>query len=120
MPQKRLPGINPKTNGFVARKRKPKLTRQSVLKMLAVMEASRNTNPPVSKDETTPPTPSSEDARPQDFLQSGRTGRRNALANILGEHAIVTSSDLPAQLEALTTKDTPENPDNNQASTSKS
>lgn len=86
--------------------------------MLAVMEASQN-----KKDnEAPPPTPDSEDPRPQDFFQSGRTGRRNALANILGEHAVVTSSDLPSQLEALTTKDKSENEENknNEASGSKS
>ncbi|KAJ3633915.1 hypothetical protein MTP99_010833 [Tenebrio molitor] len=87
--------------------------------MLAVMEAAQNTNP-TQADGTTPPTPETEETRPQDFLQSGRTGRRNALANILGEHAIVTSSDLPSQLEALTTKDKSDNSQNNAASTSKS
>lgn len=39
-----------------------------------------------------------------DFLSTGRTGRRNALPDILSEHAHVTSSDLPARLQALTTK----------------
>jgi hypothetical protein len=29
MPQKRLTGLNPKTNGYVVRKRKTKLTRKS-------------------------------------------------------------------------------------------
>lgn len=87
------------------------------------MEASQNTNsvpPQGSKDETTLPTPDeSPKASHEDFLQSGRTGRRNAMANILGEHAVVTSSDLPAQLEALTTKDKEEQ-DKSEASTSKS
>ncbi|RZB40252.1 PKI domain containing protein [Asbolus verrucosus] len=85
--------------------------------MLAVMEASQTTTS--SPNGTTPPTPDTEESRPQDFLQSGRTGRRNALANILGEHAIVTSSDLPSQLEALTTKDK-DNNQSSEASTSKS
>lgn len=40
----------------------------------------------------------------EDFYSSGRTGRRNALPDILGEHAHVTSSDLPARLQALSTK----------------
>ena len=85
------------------------------------MEASRNTEPPNHQDVKTPPTPDKEDPRPQDFLQSGRTGRRNALANILGEHAVVTSSDLPSQLEALTTKDKSSDQSNsNGASSSKS
>lgn len=39
----------------------------------------------------------------EEFYSSGRTGRRNALPDILGENAHVTSSDLPARLQALTT-----------------
>lgn len=41
----------------------------------------------------------------QEFLTSGRTGRRNALPDILSEHAVVTSADLPARLQALSTRD---------------
>lgn len=44
----------------------------------------------------------------KEFLTSGRTGRRNALPDILGEHALVTSSDLPARLQSLTTNDSSE------------
>lgn len=39
----------------------------------------------------------------EEFYSTGRTGRRNALPDILGEHAHVSSSDLPARLQALTT-----------------
>lgn len=38
-----------------------------------------------------------------EFLVTGRTGRRNAMADILGPNASVTSSDLPKRLESLTT-----------------
>lgn len=75
--------------------------------MLAVMEASQNAG--TSKKDDLCPTPSSHNsntpANVEDFLQSGRTGRRNALADILGEHASVTSSDLPSKLEGLTTNE---------------
>ncbi|XP_066583622.1 uncharacterized protein [Prorops nasuta] len=39
----------------------------------------------------------------KEFLSSGRTGRRNALPDILGQHAGTGTADLPARLEALTT-----------------
>lgn len=38
-----------------------------------------------------------------EFLVTGRTGRRNAMADILGPNASVTSGDLPKRLESLTT-----------------
>lgn len=39
------------------------------------------------------------------FLSSGRTGRRNALADIRGEHAATSTSSLPECLEKLSTND---------------
>lgn len=84
------------------------------------MEASQASRSSTKVDESEPPTPDRDDNRPEDFLQSGRTGRRNALANILGEHASVTSSDLPSQLEALTTKDKCGSSQNNGTSSRKS
>ncbi|KAK7790761.1 hypothetical protein R5R35_007466 [Gryllus longicercus] len=58
-----------------------------VLKMLAVMEQSPDANhDPV-----------------QDFLSSGRTGRRNAMPDILGEHASTSTAELPARLQQLNT-----------------
>ncbi|XP_065203887.1 cAMP-dependent protein kinase inhibitor alpha-like isoform X2 [Planococcus citri] len=41
----------------------------------------------------------------KDFLSTGRTGRRNALADVLGEHQNVSTSDLPSKLEKLSTND---------------
>lgn len=38
-----------------------------------------------------------------EFLSTGRTGRRNAMPDILGEHAETGTADLPEKLEALTT-----------------
>lgn len=52
-----------------------------------------------------PVTPDCPAPHSKDFLASGRTGRRNAMPDILGEHALVSSSDLPARLEGLTTSD---------------
>ena len=40
----------------------------------------------------------------QDFLTTGRAGRRNALPNILSEHALTSTADLPDQLMGLSTK----------------
>nr|XP_024214923.1 cAMP-dependent protein kinase inhibitor beta-like isoform X2 [Halyomorpha halys] len=39
----------------------------------------------------------------QDFLTTGRAGRRNALPNILSDHAMTTTADLPERLMGLTT-----------------
>lgn len=39
----------------------------------------------------------------KDFQSTGRTGRRNALADVLGEHKSVSTSDLPLKLEKLST-----------------
>lgn len=71
-----------------------------VLKMLAVMEAGSQASGPSTAGGSSP-----SDPPVQEFLTSGRTGRRNALPDILGQHAIVSSSDLPARLQALSTKD---------------
>ncbi|XP_018569660.1 cAMP-dependent protein kinase inhibitor alpha-like [Anoplophora glabripennis] len=86
--------------------------------MLAVMEASQSAGPsnPAS---TAPPTPDST-THTQEFLSSGRTGRRNALPDILGEHAVVTSSDLPSRLQGLSTADKPAEDQRNKPGTSKS
>ncbi|XP_047108410.1 uncharacterized protein LOC124777152 [Schistocerca piceifrons] len=62
-----------------------RLTRRAVVKMLSVMEQAGD---PV-----------------QEFLTSGRTGRRNALPDILGEHAATTTADLSHCLQKLTTAD---------------
>lgn len=60
---------------------------------------------PTNGANTSPVTPECAAAHTQEFLSSGRTGRRNALPDILGEHALVTSSDLPARLQSLTTSE---------------
>ncbi|XP_030747973.1 cAMP-dependent protein kinase inhibitor beta-like [Sitophilus oryzae] len=85
--------------GRVSRASRTPFSRKAVLKMLAVMEAGSQGAGPSSgpSAHTEPPI--------QEFLSSGRTGRRNALPDILGQHAVVTSSDLPARLQALSTKD---------------
>lgn len=70
--------------------------------MLAVMETHQTAGTSASTSATTP---DANTTHKQEFLTSGRTGRRNALPDILGEHALVTSSDLPAKLQSLTTSD---------------
>lgn len=84
------------------------------------MEASQNAGPSSSATDKTPPTPDN-GAHVQEFLSSGRTGRRNALPDILGQHAVVTSSDLPSKLQALSTEDASTSSDGqNQPGSSKS
>lgn len=39
----------------------------------------------------------------KDFQSTGRTGRRNAMADVLGAHKDVSTSDLPLKLEKLST-----------------
>lgn len=41
-----------------------------------------------------------------EFFNTGRVGRRNAMPDILGQHCRTTTADLPDQLSALSTKDT--------------
>lgn len=81
----------------------------SVLKMIALMESSAQQQQQSGQAAASGPsgsvTPDCPAAHAKDFLSSGRTGRRNALPDILGEHALVTSSDLPARLQGLTTAD---------------
>lgn len=40
-----------------------------------------------------------------DFYNTGRVGRRNAMPDILGQHCRTTTADLPDQLNALSTND---------------
>lgn len=69
-----------------------------VKNMLAVMDKGTSASDAPRTPETA--------AQNEEFLQTGRTGRRNALPDIMGSNVIVTtSSDLPGKLESLTTKD---------------
>lgn len=61
----------------------------AVVKMLRVMAEQ---SPDATRDVT------------KDFLTTGRAGRRNALPDILGEHALVSTSDLPDRLQNLSTR----------------
>lgn len=85
--------------------------------MLAVMESHQTAG---TSTTTTATTPEPNPVHVEEFLTSGRTGRRNALPDILGEHAAVTSSDLPARLQSLTTSDKPGPTSQDQPGTSKS
>lgn len=40
-----------------------------------------------------------------EFFNTGRVGRRNAMPDILGRHCTTSTADLPDQLGALSTKD---------------
>ncbi|XP_059049244.1 uncharacterized protein LOC131844386 isoform X1 [Achroia grisella] len=75
-----------------------RLSSGSVLRMMAIMQ-DRN----------------SEEV-PKEFLETGRTGRRNAMPDILHpQGAEVTTADLPSRLQQLVTTDL----DNPQPGTSK-
>ncbi|XP_014214468.1 uncharacterized protein LOC106643732 [Copidosoma floridanum] len=54
----------------------------------------------------------------QEFLSTGRTGRRNAMPDILGQYAETGTADLPEKLEALSTD--PGNSSRSQAEASSS
>lgn len=45
-----------------------------------------------------------------DFFNTGRAGRRNALPDILSSHATISTADLPDQLGALSTTDSSTKP----------
>uniref|UniRef100_A0A6P7H0I4 Uncharacterized protein LOC114342943 n=1 Tax=Diabrotica virgifera virgifera TaxID=50390 RepID=A0A6P7H0I4_DIAVI len=85
MQQRKCVLLNPKANIQIKRDRKKKFTRNSVLKMLAVMEASQSTAGPSNTNQVPAVTPEEQAANAKDFLSSGRTGRRNALADILSK-----------------------------------
>lgn len=58
-----------------------------VIKMLTIMSHPDESTPDPIKD----------------FLTTGRVGRRNALPDILSEHAHVSTADLPEKMDQLTT-----------------
>lgn len=69
-----------------------------VLRLLAaVMEQASST--------TTTTTSTNSDTHHNDFYNTGRVGRRNALPDILNSHCTTTTADLPDKLSALTTND---------------
>lgn len=78
--------------------------------MLAVMESQQASSSGKNTPNATAITPEGR-AQEQEFLATGRTGRRNALPDILSDHAIVTSSDLPGKFQKLSTTDANEQKD---------
>lgn len=61
---------------------------------------SPNTN--ASSDRSGAVSPMTTENAIHDFLTTGRTGRRNAMPDILNEHAKSSTADLPEKLEQLT------------------
>ncbi|XP_068628615.1 uncharacterized protein [Battus philenor] len=87
-----------RANRVPKRLRAHRMRNRSVLRMMAIMQ-DRN----------------SEEV-PREFLETGRTGRRNAMPDILHpQGAEITTADLPSRLQQLVTSDT----DHPQPSTSK-
>lgn len=70
--------------------------------MLAVMD-QQNAGPSTSCSDA-PRTPDTS-AQNDEFLQTGRTGRRNALPDILSNHSLVTTADLPSKMGSLSTEE---------------
>lgn len=71
----------------------------TVLKILAA--AMENVDGEVAGPSTSPEGGMESD----EFFNTGRVGRRNALPDILSSHATISTADLPDQLSALTTTD---------------
>ncbi|XP_039303698.1 uncharacterized protein LOC105196288 [Solenopsis invicta] len=104
------------TSGYASRKGyRRKLTRAKVLRMLTPRRAGP-VGPEEIGDESGdkgPSDPTSGSVTPggsyengdnsKEFLSSGRTGRRNALPNILGRHSKTGLSDLSDRFEEMST-----------------
>ncbi|KAB0804842.1 hypothetical protein PPYR_01812 [Photinus pyralis] len=119
MPKKEFMGFKPIIIQRNLRKKPQKLRKRKVIKMLAVMEAQQIAGPSSGTD-TSGTAPDCPPPHAQEFLSSGRTGRRNALPDILGEHALVTSSELPGRLQSLSTSEPGQGTSKSEASTSSS
>ncbi|XP_034238745.1 cAMP-dependent protein kinase inhibitor alpha-like isoform X2 [Thrips palmi] len=69
-----------------------------VLKMLAMEQPGASQGAPCAQGGRTAPGA----ADPvEDFLTTGRTGRRNAMANIMGQHANTGSGDIAQRMDGL-------------------
>ncbi|XP_048514528.1 uncharacterized protein LOC125501782 [Athalia rosae] len=83
-----------------------RLSRAQVLKMQPRKPSMTDTGGSSSgtgdNDAVSPGVPNGETSKK--FLSTGRTGRRNALPDILGHHADTDTADLPSRLEGLTTE----------------
>ncbi|CAH0600194.1 unnamed protein product [Chrysodeixis includens] len=70
-------------------KRDRRVKNSTVLRMMAIMQEGNS-------------------EVPKEFLETGRTGRRNAMPDILHpQGAEVSTADLPSRLQQLTATDTP-------------
>lgn len=78
--------------------------------MLAVMENQQPSRPGSSRitDSTSSATTPESIDKSKEFQATTRTGRRNALPNILSDE-MLDNSDLPKQFEALSTTDSKHN-----------
>lgn len=79
--------------------------------LAAVMEQASST--------TTTTTSTNVDTHHNDFYNTGRVGRRNALPDILNNHCTTSTADLPDKLSALTTNDPLESTSSAQAGSTK-
>ncbi|XP_057326254.1 uncharacterized protein LOC130668149 [Microplitis mediator] len=107
---------NPKLKKINSRKKKHKYARRKwlvpsakVLKMLSQKHAESDAESEAgggggdAEGAVTPGSVSNGEGT-KEFLSTGRTGRRNAMPDILGQHAKTGIADLPSRLESLTTK----------------
>lgn len=75
----------------------------SALKMLSQKQAEGDGGCEGNDDGSVTPSGISNGEGSKEFLSTGRTGRRNAMPDILGRNAKTGTADLSRRLEALTT-----------------
>ncbi|XP_063973465.1 uncharacterized protein LOC135160637 [Diachasmimorpha longicaudata] len=85
------------------RPRKCGLLRTQALRMLSEKRAEAEIEGEVGGSGAVTPGYSNGEGS-KEFLSTGRTGRRNAMPDILGQHAETGTADLPTRLERLTTE----------------
>ncbi|KAF7989423.1 hypothetical protein HCN44_008097 [Aphidius gifuensis] len=82
---------------------KNRILRSKALKMLSQKQAEGDGGCEGNEDGSVTPSGISNGEGSKEFLSTGRTGRRNAMPDILGRNAKTGTADLSTRLEALTT-----------------
>ncbi len=78
----------------------------AVIRILSAMEkdkAPTEQQPSQQQTQNQAETKPSDESDKDEFYNSGRIGRRNAMHDILDEHCETSTADLPLKLSALTT-----------------
>ncbi|KAG5682286.1 hypothetical protein PVAND_011646 [Polypedilum vanderplanki] len=85
-----------------------KIKRIQVIRTVMDTEKSKQSNQQTQQDNSTGTSTSGtgkSDELQDEFINTGRIGRRNALPDILDSHCETSTADLPMKLSALTTND---------------